>query len=112
MKIYVPNYENGNCAYISNANTLRVYDSEPMPNRTINYIDYFINSHYVYNRGYTTFSNYSTLPTCLNDSDVTTDFYYRNDISDILLVFSIIVVFCWFLISLLVRKLLKGRKYV
>lgn len=111
-KIYVPNYTTGMCAYINNNNTIRVYETQPRNNATINYTDYYFNSHYYYNRGYTTFSNYSTLPTCLYDSDITTDYYYRNDFSDILLIFAIIVFFCWYMLSLLIKKLLKGRKYL
>lgn len=112
MKLYVPNYEIGNCAYIYNANTIRVYDSQPTYNRTVDYIDYYYTNHYYFNRGSTTFSNYSTLPTCLNDSDITTDYYYRNDFADILLIFFIIVSFTFFFVYLLIKKLLKGRKFL
>lgn len=110
--IYVPDYDITKCAYVYNSNTIRVYDELPMQGRTITYTDYYINSHYIFTNGVSTFSNYSTLPTCLDDSDITSSIYYRNDISDILIVFIIIVGFCWFLISLLVKKLLKGRKYL
>lgn len=110
--IYVPNYDVTNCAYVYNNNTIRVYDSIPIQGRTIDYTDYYINSHYVYNVGSTTFSNYSTLPTCLSDDNITTSFYYRNDFSDICIIFFVIVIICYFLISLLAKKLLKGRKYL
>lgn len=110
--IYVPDYDSSQCAYIYNSNTIRVYDSFPMQGRTINYTDYYFNSHYMHTSGSTTFSNYSTLPTCLLEDDITTSIYYRNDISDILLVFVIILGFCWFFISLLVKKILKGRRYL
>lgn len=110
--IYVPDYDTTNCAYIYNNNVIRVYDSVPMQGRTIDYTDYYFNSHYMHTSGTTTFSNYSTLPTCILDDDITTSFYYRNDISDILIVFTIIIAFCWFFISLLVKKLLKGRRYL
>lgn len=111
-KIYVPNYTTGQCAYINNSNTIRVYDSQSLQGRTINYVDYYYNSHYYFTRGYTTFSNYSTLPTCLYDDDITTSIYYRGDIADILIVFVIIVAFIWFFVSLLINKLLKGKKYL
>lgn len=110
--IYVPDYDIVQCAYIRDSNTLRVYDSVPIRGETINYKDYYINSHYVYTDGSTTFSNYSTLPVCLSDDVITTNYYYRNDFNDILVIFGIIVVFVWFMLSLLIKKLLKGRRYL
>lgn len=86
-KIYLPTYSQGNCAYIRDGNTIRVYDSVPTNNATINYKDYFPNSHYLFNSGSTTFSAYTTLPTCLNSSSITTEVYYRHDFADILLIF-------------------------
>ena len=110
--IYVPNYELSNCAYIYNNNTIRVYDSVPIQGRTIDYTDYYYNSHYMSVHGTTTFNNYSTLPTCIDDDNITTNIYYRNDITDILICFTIIVGFIWLLLSLLIKKLLKGRRYL
>ena len=60
--IYVPNYENGNCAYIYNSDIIRVYNSVPSHNSVINYKDYYIKSSYIYNEGSTSFGNYATLP--------------------------------------------------
>lgn len=93
-KIYVPIYENTNCAYIYSTDIIRVYDSPPRNNSTINYKDYYIKSNYIYNTGTTTFSNYSTLPTCISDTRITTDFYYRNDIMQILVIFVILCFVC------------------
>lgn len=95
--VYVPNYEVGNCAYIYNSDIIRVYDSVPTRNSTINFKDYYIKSSYIYNEGSTTFSNYSTLPICIVDNRITTDVYYRNDLADILVIFIILVIVCfWF----------------
>ena len=41
-KIYVPEFNTGNCVYIQNGETLRVYESQPRNNATINYKDYYI----------------------------------------------------------------------
>ena len=38
-KIYVPEFNTGNCVYIQNGETLRVYESQPRNNATINYKD-------------------------------------------------------------------------
>lgn len=85
--IYVPEYDSGNCAYIYSSDIIRVYASQPRQNATISYKDYYIKSSYIYNDGSTTFSQYSTLPTCINSSRITTDVYYRNDFPEILFLF-------------------------
>lgn len=106
--MYVPNYSNGNCAYLYNDRFIRVYDTTPTYNSTINYTDYLFDSHYLSRTGSTTFSNYSTLPIC--SSNITTNFFYRNDILDIVLLFTIFVGFNWFLVSKLVKTFLHGGK--
>lgn len=111
MKIYVPDYVVGNCAYVVDAERIRVYESTPERGYTINYRDYYINSHYLYNDGSTTFSNYSTLPTCLADADISTNYYYRNDLADILTSSFIIILFAYFIIKKIVRAFLYGGRY-
>lgn len=90
--IYVPNYVSTNCAYIYNSDIIRVYDTVPQSGRTIAYKDYYIKSSYIYNEGSTTFSNYSTLPSCIASSRITTDIYYRNDLPSILIIFFAFVI--------------------
>lgn len=94
--IYVPNYQNNNCVYIYNSDVLRVYQIRPVPNSTISYTDYYLKSHYIYNTGTTTFSQYSTIPNCIDSSFITTNFYYRNDLFDILGCFFIILLICFY----------------
>ena len=89
--IYIPNYSSNNCAYIYNSDIIRVYDSHPSQNSTINYKDYYIKSQYIYNEGTTYFNQYSTLPTCINSSRITTDVLYRNDFPQILIIFVVMV---------------------
>lgn len=90
--IYVPDYVSTNCAYIYNSDIIRVYDTVPQSGRTIAYKDYYIKSSYIYNEGSTTFSNYSTLPSCIASSRITTDIYYRNDLPSILIIFFAFVI--------------------
>lgn len=97
--IYVPEYNQGNCAYIYNTDIIRVYDRVPSNNSTVPYTDYYIKSSYMYNTGSTTFSNYSTLPVCINDSRITTEVFYRNDFPQILFIF-IVFAFISFIIPL------------
>lgn len=94
--IYVPEYTSGNCAYIYNSDVIRVYDSVPQPNTTINYKDYYIKSSYIYNTGSNTFSSYSVLPVCINSSRITTNVFYRNDISSIMITFFILLLVCFY----------------
>lgn len=88
-KIFIPNYSQGKCAYIYNSDIIRVYDSVPTHNSSINYKDYYIKSQYIYNTGTTNFTQYSTLPVCISNNRITTDVFYRNDFADILIIFFI-----------------------
>lgn len=94
--IYVPEYNQGNCAYIYNSDIIRVYDSQPRNNTTIAYKDYYIKSSYIYNEGSTSFGSYSSLPTCINSNRITTNVMYRNDMPDILVMFFIILLVCFY----------------
>lgn len=90
--LYVPD-NTYSCYVVYDRDTIRAYHTNPNYNSTIAYTDYYVNSHYMEREGSQTFSNYSTLPTCIDSLNLTTDFYYRNDLADILIIFSIIVIF-------------------
>lgn len=96
-KIYVPNYTQQNCVVIRNEDVIRKYETTPTYNSTINYIDYYIHSDYIAQPGYTTYNQYSTLPTCLSSTDITTDVYHRIDMPNILLMFLIISIFAFYI---------------
>ena len=93
-KIYVPNANDYSCIVVRNDSTIRAYKQEPRLNSNVDYVDYYYNSNYYYTEGVQSFTNYSILPTCLDSSIVTTDFYYKNDIDKILVIFIIMVIFC------------------
>lgn len=107
--MYVPSYSSGNCAYVVDGNFIRVYDTRPTYNSTIHYIDYNYNAHYLSREGSTTFSNYSTLPSCT--TNLTDNYFKRTDITDILICFTIFIGFNYILISKLVKTLLRGGRY-
>lgn len=90
--IYLP-FDDVACYVIRDSNTIRVYDSRPAHNSTVGYTDVYINSHYLQQVGQQTFSQYGTLPTCLDNSKLTSDYWYRLDMPDILLMFIIIFIF-------------------
>ena len=94
MKIYVPDLENYKCFVVRDETTIRAYEQIPQRNQEVNYRDYFYNSNYLYQDGVQSFSNYSTLPVCLDNSVLTDDFYYRNDLPSILFIFLIFSIFC------------------
>ena len=95
MTIYLPN-TNYACFYMVDKDTLRAYDTMPRNNSSSTYTDYYINSHYLTRTGVQTWSNYSTLPECSQES-FTTNVFYRNDIDGIMVTFFILLIVCfWF----------------
>lgn len=94
--IYVPNldYE---CYVLVNKDTIRAYEQTPYnpgynQQISIKYRDYYITTNYIYQDGVQTFGNYSQLPVCLNKSNLTNDFYYRNDFDRVLVIFLILLI--------------------
>lgn len=94
MTIYLPS-TNYACYVVQNSTTIRAYETMPTRNSTVNYTDYYYNSHYYFTNGTQTFSQYSTLPTC-NGSNFTTNVFYRNDIDQILIIFFILLLVCFY----------------
>lgn len=94
--LYVPSYTNNNCVVYYSEGVIRVYDTTPTANSSINYREYFSNSHYDYRDGVQQFGNFYTAPTCINHNQLTTNVYYRNDLDSILVCFIIIIIFCFY----------------
>lgn len=110
MKIYVPEDNIYNkCYVIQNEEVIRGYEEIPQNNRTINYRDYYIKSDYIYRDGYQTFSQYTTLPICLSSDILTNDFWYRLDITNVLINVLIISIFGFYL-PFKIFKSLFGRR--
>lgn len=104
MKIYVPDKENYECFVVRSEEVIRAYEDIPRNNTDVNYRDYYYNSNYLYNDGLQSFSQYTTLPTCLDNNNVTTDVYYRNDIDSILIIFTILCIFgIWIPLKIFMR---------
>lgn len=108
--IYVPNYDSYQCAYLSSSNIIRVYDGIPAQGRTLDYTEYAIDNHYVFRTGTATWNNYSTIPTCLSDDDITTNYFYRTDIDSIVFLFLAFVGLNYFMISKLIKLFFRGSK--
>lgn len=108
--IYLPEDTTYNkCYVVQNENIIRGYDREPSNNTNYNYRDYYINSNYIYKDGTGQWSSYTTLPICLDNSVITNDFYYRNDIADILLIFVILFIFIVYIPIKIVFRIFKKR---
>lgn len=104
--IYVP-IENPSCVVIRNDSTMRVYDEVPRVNSTIGYTDYYYTSNYLYQQGEQSFSQYATLPICLSSDKLTNEWFYRNDISDILISYIILAFLTIYLPIKIVTQLTK-----
>lgn len=91
--IYVPDTDSYKCFVVQNEQVIRAYKSIPRNNTTVYYRDYYLQSNYIYKDGQQTFGQYTTLPICLEESSVTTDYFYRNDIDSILVTFAIMALF-------------------
>lgn len=108
--IYVPDENNSACYYLQSNTVLRAYDSVPRLNGSSSYTDYMLDNHYLYRRGTQTWSSYSTLPECLTSSDITTNYFYRTDITDICILALIFIGVNFFLISKMVKVFFRGAK--
>lgn len=107
--IYVPENSTYNkCYVIQNEDTIRAYDRTPNFNTTYNYRDYFIHSDYIYRDGSGTWGQYTTLPLCITETDITHSDFYRVDYVNSLLIFFIFFIFT-FLIPFKIFRLAFGR---
>lgn len=110
--IYVPDIKNYKCFVVQNNETIRAYSEVPRLNSNINYRDYYVNSHYLYKDGTQQFGNYSTnIPTCISINELTDAYYYRNDFDSILIIFIILVGFCYFVLRKIIRSFFHGFRW-
>lgn len=94
--IYLP-IENVNdfaCYSVFDKDTIRAYKTQPQLDSTSEYVDFYINSHYLQKTGTQSWGQWNnTLPICLTKSSITTDVYYRNDFDSVLIIFLILFIF-------------------
>ena len=106
--IFVPESTTYNkCYVVQSEGVIRGYDRVPSNNVSYNYRDYYIRSNYIYKDGNGIWNQYSTLPICLDEDIITNDFYYRNDFSNILIIFLIINIFAIYLPIKIFSKIFK-----
>lgn len=101
--IYLPSeYLNKPCYQVNNG-YIRVFETTNINQSNIVY-DIYLNQDYQVKRGTASYSN-STL--CDNINTYTDDFYYRVDMPNILLMFFIFCLFCYFVPLQLFRRLFR-----
>lgn len=92
--IYLPidNLNDFKCYVVQDKDTIRAYYKKPAYNSSSDYIDFYINSHYLEKPGTQTWgqSSYYGLPVCLSQENITNDIYYRTDLVDCLIIFSLL----------------------
>ena len=109
--IFVPNdttYDK--CFVVQSEGVIRAYDRVPSNNTNYNYRDYYINSNYIYRDGTGTWSQYTTLPICLDSNVFTHDFYYRNDFWAICIIFMTLFFFIFILPFKLFQRFFRRLK--
>lgn len=107
-QIFVPEDSTYNkCYVVQNENVIRGYNVVPANNTSYSYRDYYFNADYYYKDGSGTWSNYSTLPVCLDNSVITNDYYYRVDFYKILIMFFIMSIFIFYIPIKIFSKLFK-----
>lgn len=103
--IYLPieNLNDFACYTVEDKDTIRAYKTMPRLDSSSDYVDFYINSHYLEKEGTESWGQWqSYLPTCIISSSITNDIYYRNDLDSILVIFLCIIVF----VTYFPRKLL------
>lgn len=107
-KIYLPDeLQEGNCAIVLNKDTIRVYEETPQANVSVNYTDYFINSHYIKQTGTEILTDTIS---CLNLENFTTSYVYRFDFDKILVIFGIFTFFIAYPVMKIIHAFFVGFK--
>lgn len=105
--IYVPDLEDYTCVYVKDSETIRAYKKIPEIGSFSDYVDYYYNSNYYYTEGTEIFTE--SIPLCISNEKLTNDFYYRNDINNILFIFLVFVIFVVCVPIYIIMKLFKKR---
>lgn len=94
-KVYLPlEVRSNQCAVMVSDGHIRVYDSIPNGSNQygVNYYDFYIRDDYIQTQGSTNFSTYTNYD-CMDNSNFTTDYWYRLDIDKIVTTFFVIAIF-------------------
>lgn len=106
----VDNISDFACYSVYDKDTIRAYKTMPHLDSSSDYIDFYINSHYLEKSGTQRWGSWSdSLPSCLSTSVITNDIYYRTDLKDSLLIFVLLVlIIFWIPFRFTVGRLFKN----
>lgn len=116
-KIFIPvdDINDYKCYQVIDKDTIRVYLDTPVYNQNIRHKDIYINSHYLESKVNTTWfwynneSSKSELPVCIDTNIITNKVEYSNYFYESLIIFIIILIFCfYFPYKFFIKKIL-GR---
>lgn len=109
--IFIPNYTPVQypCVVVQSNGVLRAYRQMPANNRTVDYVDFYLNSDYMSRNGQQQFSSNTTLPSCLAQSEMTNNFMYRIDFHNIVLLFTLLAFMMFYLPAKLILRLFIRR---
>lgn len=94
--IYLPvdNLNDFACYSVYDKDTIRAYVTMPQLNSSSNYVDFYINNHYLEKQGNQSWGQFTQyLPTCIDKEFITNNYYYRNDFASSLFIFTIFAIF-------------------
>lgn len=94
--IYLPvdNVDDFACYSVLDKDTIRAYRTQPQIDSSSQYVDFFINSHYLEKTGTQTWGQWSSnLPICASKDSFTNIYYYRNDFASSLFIFLVFAIF-------------------
>lgn len=105
--VYLPidNVSQFQCYVVQNSDTVRAYYNTPAHNSSSNYVDFYVNSHYLTSTGSQTWGNTSQLPNCNLNGNITTNYWYSNDFPNALFIFMFIVIFIFVILHILFKPL-------
>ena len=94
--IYLPvnNVNEFACYSVIDKDTIRAYRTQPQIDSSSEYVDFYINSHYLQKTGSQSWGQWSSnLPICTSKELFTNNYYYRNDFASSLFIFTIFAIF-------------------
>jgi hypothetical protein len=112
--IYLPveNVNDFKCYAVYDKDTIRAYYTIPSYNSSSEYIDFYINSHYLMKEGRQTWgqSSYTSLPNCLPTESITNSKEYSIDYKDNLIL-GLLILFIYIYIPFKLTYLRLFRRF-
>lgn len=112
--VYLPvdNVNDFKCYEVRDKDTIRAYRNAPAINTSSDYVDFYINSHYLEKTGSVNWGQWgNNLPVCLPTSSITNEIEYRFDYFESLALFVLLLfVLFWLPLKLTFFRLFRRFK--